>query len=98
MGSRWPGGNALLAHGIITRPTQDVDLFTDQEHGVEHAGAAVEAALRQAGFTAQRLDDLAGLADILPGMGEGLAEWILTSPGGQELRLQLAYFDRKRRS
>jgi hypothetical protein len=31
------GGNALVAHGIITRPTQDVDLFTDQEHGV-HAG------------------------------------------------------------
>jgi hypothetical protein len=28
------GGNALLAHGLITRPTQDVDLFTDQEHGV----------------------------------------------------------------
>lgn len=33
------GGNALLAHGIITRPTQDVDLFTNQEHGVEAAGA-----------------------------------------------------------
>jgi hypothetical protein len=27
------GGNALLAHGLTTRPTQDVDLFTDQEHG-----------------------------------------------------------------
>lgn len=26
------GGNALLAHGVTTRPTQDVDLFTDQEH------------------------------------------------------------------
>jgi hypothetical protein len=25
------GGNALLAHGVISRPTQDVDLFTDQE-------------------------------------------------------------------
>jgi Nucleotidyl transferase AbiEii toxin, Type IV TA system len=22
------GGNALLAHGVISRPTQDVDLFT----------------------------------------------------------------------
>ena len=28
------GGNALLAHGVISRPTQDVDLFTDQEDGV----------------------------------------------------------------
>lgn len=90
------GGNALLAHGIITRPTQDVDLFTDQEHGVEQAAAAVEAALRDAGFAAERLDEFAGLADIFPGMGEGLAEWIITSPGGQELRLQLAYFDRTR--
>lgn len=53
------GGNALLAHGIITRPTQDVDLFTDQEHGVEQAAAAVEAALCRAGFTAERLDELA---------------------------------------
>jgi hypothetical protein len=44
------GGNALLAHGIISRPTQDVDLFTDQEHGVEAAADVVEAALRGAGF------------------------------------------------
>lgn len=31
------GGNALLAHGVISRPTQDVDLSTDQEHRVEAA-------------------------------------------------------------
>jgi hypothetical protein len=24
------GGNALLAHGIIDRPTQDVDVFSDE--------------------------------------------------------------------
>lgn len=41
---------------------------------------------------AERLDEFAGLADIFPGMGEGLAEWVITSSGGQELRLQLAYF------
>jgi microcompartment protein CcmL/EutN len=40
------GGNALHAHGVITRPMQDVDLFTDQEHGVEAAARAVEAASR----------------------------------------------------
>ena len=28
------GGNALLAHGVMSRPTQDAGLFTDQEHGV----------------------------------------------------------------
>jgi len=52
------GGNALLAHGLTTRPTQDVDLFTDQEHGVEAATAAVEAALlrgQSTGLPADRL-------------------------------------------
>jgi hypothetical protein len=76
------GGNALLAHGVISRPTQDVDLFTDQEHGVEAAAGAVEAALRNAGFEPERQDQAAGLADMFPGMGEGLAEWIVTAPGG----------------
>jgi hypothetical protein len=54
--SSWPwrgehgfalGGNALLAHGVISRPTQDVDLFTDQKHGVQAAADAVEVALRR---------------------------------------------------
>jgi hypothetical protein len=48
------GGNALLAHGVITRATQDVE------------------------------------------MSQGLAEWIITAPGGQQMMLQLAYFTRTR--
>lgn len=48
---------------------------------VERAAASVEAALRRAGFEVERLDELAGLADNFPGMGEGLAEWVITSPG-----------------
>jgi hypothetical protein len=90
------GGNALLAHGVISRPTQDVDLFTDQEHGVEAAASGVEAALRDAGFQTQRLDQTADLADIFPGMGEGLAEWIVTAADGEQMMLQMAYFDRGR--
>jgi Nucleotidyl transferase AbiEii toxin, Type IV TA system len=74
------GGNALLAHGVISRPTQDVDLFTDQEHGVQAAAGAVEAAL----------------ADLFPDIGEGLAEWLVTGAGGEQMILQLAYFDRGR--
>jgi hypothetical protein len=72
------GGNALLAHGMITRLTQDVDLFTDQEHGVEAAAGVVEEALRGAGFRVVRQDTAGGLADIFPDMGEGLAEWAVT--------------------
>lgn len=36
------GGNALIQHGMISRLTQDVDLFTDQEAGVPAAAGAVE--------------------------------------------------------
>jgi hypothetical protein len=90
------GGNALIQHGVISRPTQDVDLFTDQETGVLTAAGAVEAALRGAGFEAERQDMTVGLAGIFPGMGEELAEWIITAPDGEQMALQLAYFDRAR--
>jgi len=91
------GGNALIAHGITERPTQDVDVFSDKEGGVEAAADAVEAGLRDTGFGTERLDKTAGLADVFYGMGEGLAEWIVTAPGGEQMLLQMAYFDRARR-
>jgi hypothetical protein len=91
------GGNALIAHGIIDRTTEDVDLFTDEGDGVAAAAGAVEEALRAAGFDAERQDKTGGLADIFAGMGDGLAEWIVTAPGGRQMMLQMAYFDRERR-
>jgi hypothetical protein len=90
------GGNALIAHGIIERPTQDVDVFSDVPGGVEAAADAVQDALRGAGFGTERRDKTGGLADIFYGMGEGLAEWIITASGGAQMMLQLAYFDRAR--
>jgi hypothetical protein len=91
------GGNALIAHGVIDRPTEDVDLFTNEDDGVTLAAEASEAALRAAGFEAERQDKTAGLADVFDGMGDGLAEWIITAPGGRQMMLQMAYFDRDRR-
>jgi hypothetical protein len=91
------GGNALIAHGVIDRITQDVDLFTDEEHGVEAAAGAVQAALQAAGFEAEREDKTAGLSDVFEGMGEGLADWTITAPGGEQMMLQMAYFDRASR-
>jgi len=88
------GGNALIAHGLITRPTQDVDLFTNEETGVEAAADSVEAALHEAGFAAEREDKITGLAGLFEGMDEGLAEWTVTAPDGQRTMLQMAYFDR----
>ena len=91
------GGNALIAYGLIDRPTQDVDLFTDREHGVRAAAGAVEKALRGAGYTVERQDSTSDLADIFDGMGDGLAEWLITDPDGAQMMLQMAYFERDRR-
>lgn len=84
------GGNALQAHGVIDRYTEDVDLFTDQETSFRDAAAAVEAALRDAGFTPEPLDSVAGLWDEA-----GLAEWEVTGAEGTTT-LQLAFFERLR--
>ncbi|HEY1820815.1 MAG TPA: nucleotidyl transferase AbiEii/AbiGii toxin family protein [Trebonia sp.] len=89
------GGNALLAHEFVVRETEDVDLFTNVETGVEAAADDVESALRGSGFATARQDKTAGLADIFEGMGDGLAEWIVTAPDGRQTMLQLSYFDRE---
>jgi hypothetical protein len=88
------GGNALIAHGIVDRFTQDVDVFTDRQGGVEAAAEAAESALRTAGFQAERRDKTAGLSDIWCGLGEGMAEWVITAPDGEQTTLQMAYFGR----
>ena len=59
-------------------------------------GFGLAASLRGAGFGTERRDETDGLADIFEGMGEGLAEWIVTGPSGEQMMLQLAYFDRTR--
>jgi nucleotidyltransferase AbiEii toxin of type IV toxin-antitoxin system len=88
------GGNALIAHGLIDRPTQDVDLFTDREEGVAAATDAVEVSLRASGYTVERQDLMGDLAETFDGLSEGMAEWIVTAPDGQQMMLQIAYFDR----
>lgn len=91
------GGNALILHKVTDRHTQDVDLFTDEIGGVEAAASEVEDALAGAGFVIERRDKTGGLGDIFPGMGEGLAEWIVTAPSGAQVQLQMSYFTRERR-
>lgn len=47
------GGNALAAHGLPSRPTEDVDLFTPQPGGTGRVLEAVRAALVADGFEVQ---------------------------------------------
>jgi hypothetical protein len=47
------GGNALAAHGLLSRPTEDVDLFTPQPGGPGRVLEAVRAALAADGFQVQ---------------------------------------------
>jgi len=90
------GGNALIAHGLIERQTQDVDVFTNRQGGVEAAADAVEAALAGAGLIAEREDKTGSLSDIFADMGQGLAEWTVSTPDGLRTVLQLSFLDRFR--
>jgi hypothetical protein len=44
------GGNALVAHGIVNRPTEDVDLFSPEPGAPGAVGGQVVVALRSAGY------------------------------------------------
>lgn len=94
------GGTALIAHGIVDRYTADLDLVSPQEGAVEAAAARVEAALRAEGLQAERQDRTDGLIDEWPewqdDLGGGLGEWVITAPGGEQMVLQMACFDRSR--
>ncbi|CAB4896398.1 unannotated protein [freshwater metagenome] len=44
------GGNALAAHGLLSRPTQDIDLFTPLAGGTRQVIDAVQTALAAGGY------------------------------------------------
>jgi hypothetical protein len=54
------GGAALLAQHLTARPTEDLDFFTAPERGhVPPARDALEAAVRQRGWSTERVHDSA---------------------------------------
>jgi len=88
------GGNALLAHEVTDRPTQDVDVFFGRTAELADATPAIEAALAAAGYGVTPLDKADGLADIWADAGEGLAEWEVTTPDGKHVvQVQAGYFE-----
>jgi hypothetical protein len=85
------GGVAWLVNGLVERPTEDVDLFTDTDDGVIAAADEVSAALTAAGYTVAR----EAADELFAGMEDNLREF-LVADGGRALRLTLCRLDRHR--
>ncbi|MEV4705191.1 nucleotidyl transferase AbiEii/AbiGii toxin family protein [Actinoplanes sp. NPDC049316] len=85
------GGVAWLVNGLVRRPTEDIDLFTDTAGAVEAAAADVTGALTGAGYQVFR-----EVADeMFAGMDEDLREYHVAD-GRRALRLTLTRLDRRR--
>ncbi|MEU8816865.1 nucleotidyl transferase AbiEii/AbiGii toxin family protein [Actinoplanes sp. NPDC048796] len=85
------GGVAWLVNGLVARPTEDVDLFTDAPGGVAAAAGEVTAALRKSGFrvVAEEGDEL------FEGMSADIQEF-LVADAHKALRLTLCRLDRQK--
>ena len=85
------GGVAWLVNGLVQRPTEDIDLFTDTAGAVGAAAGQVTTALTEAGYQVFR-----EVADeLFAGMDEDLREYHVAD-GTRALRLTLTRLDRRR--
>jgi hypothetical protein len=85
------GGFAWLVSGLVQRPTEDVDLFTDTAGGVTAAAGEVARALTGAGYRVVREQG----DELFAGMDEDLQEFLVAAPD-RALRLTLCRLDRRR--
>ncbi len=81
LGYALAGGNALAAHGLLARATEDLDLFTTTPRATNAAVLDVTAALTAAGY------DVQVLRPVQPG-GE-FASLLIARPDGAEVTLDL---------
>ncbi|MET8153105.1 nucleotidyl transferase AbiEii/AbiGii toxin family protein [Actinoplanes sp. NPDC049668] len=85
------GGVAWLVNGLVRRPTEDIDLFTDTAGAVGAAAGQVTGALTAAGYHVFReVGD-----EMFEGMDEDLREYHVAD-GSRALRLTLTRLDRRR--
>ncbi|MCI4066557.1 nucleotidyl transferase AbiEii/AbiGii toxin family protein [Micromonospora sp. R77] len=89
------GGVAWAAHGLVTRPTEDVDLFADVEGAAAAATAEVRTALERAGFEVVAADPDSELAGLFEGFDRDMRDFVV-SRDGRQIRLSLARLDRYR--
>ena len=87
------GGVAWLVNGLVQRPTEDIDLFTDTDGAVAAAAGQVSAALTTAGYAVEREE----ADELFAGMNADIQEFVVTDPAcGRALRLTLCRLDRRR--
>ncbi|WP_329010211.1 nucleotidyl transferase AbiEii/AbiGii toxin family protein [Micromonospora rifamycinica] len=89
------GGVAWAAHGLVTRPTEDVDLFADVEGAAEAAAEEVRTALERAGYTVAVADPDSDLGALFEGFDRDIRDFVV-GRGDRRIRLSLARLDRYR--
>ncbi|GIE76544.1 hypothetical protein Aph02nite_24940 [Actinoplanes philippinensis] len=87
------GGLALILHGIVDRPTEDVDVFGDEGASVASASHAVIEALAAAGIPVEQVDTG---SDVVDGLDYLMAELVAFRPAGGAVRLSLGHLQRTR--
>ena len=85
------GGFAWLMNGLVQRPTEDVDLFTDTDGGAGAAADAVCAALREAGYTVHE-EEADDLLELFAGFDQ---REFTVGDGPRTVRLTLSRLDRR---
>jgi hypothetical protein len=68
------GGAALIVLGVVERSTRDLDYFTTTAEAVNRAAPTIEAALKQSGFTVERIADAVGFIRLMVGRGDSRCE------------------------
>ena len=85
------GGVAWVVNGLVQRPTEDIDLFTDTDGGVAAAAGKVSDALTAAGYAVEREE----ADELFDGMAADIQEFTVAD-GARALRLTLCRLDRHR--
>jgi hypothetical protein len=88
------GGQALVAHGVVSRPTEDIDLFADIDGAVQAASSPIRAALSDQGMEVEALAGDSDLGELFGGFENDFAEFEVRR-GDEAVRLTLARFDRR---
>ena len=93
------GGLALIAHGTLSRPTADVDLFGPESAPVAVAAQAVRTALRAVGMRCEDIRYEGELSQVIDGLDDHMVEMVAYRDDADRdgVALSLAHLETSRR-